>query len=132
MAKSMEIFTNLIIYVIINYASKRYCHLPFHRHRRLDATLGKATRSDEDRAHQLECYAFIAIAEGQPPRAAQLLGAAEALRAKVQSPMADNERLEYDQHVGRLRSMLAEKDFNSLWADGRLMSMEQAIELALK
>ena len=82
-------------------------------------------------AHQLECYAFIAIAEGQPTRASQLLGAAEALRAKVQSPMADDERVEYDQSVARLRSMLAEKDFNSLWAGGRAMSMEQAIQFAL-
>lgn len=82
-------------------------------------------------AHQLECYAFIAIAEEQPTRAAQLLGAAEALRAKVQSLMADDERVEYDQSVARLRSMLAEKDFNSLWADGRAMSMEQAIQFAL-
>jgi hypothetical protein len=80
----------------------------------------------------LECYAFIAVEEGQPPRAAQLFGAAEALRAKVQSPMADNERLEYNQSVAKLRSMLAEKDFHSLWTDGRVMSMEQAIELALK
>jgi hypothetical protein len=45
--------------------------------------------------------------------------------------MADDERVEYDNSVAQLRSLLAEKDFNSLWADGRAMSMEQAIQFAL-
>ena len=83
-------------------------------------------------AHELECFAFIAIAEEEPHRAAKLLGAAEALREKGQSPMTDNERIEYDQSVVRLRSLLAVAEFNSLWAEGRVMTMEQAIQLALR
>jgi hypothetical protein len=35
------------------------------------------------------------------------------------------------QFVAQLRAMLAEAEFNALWADGRAMTMEQAIELAL-
>ncbi len=83
-------------------------------------------------AHQLECFAFIAMAEEEPQRAAKLFGAGEALREKVQSPMSDNERVEYDQSVVQLRSMLAETEFISLWAEGRAMTMEQAIQLALE
>ena len=70
-------------------------------------------------------WAFI------PVRAAKLLGAAEALREKIDSPMTDYERVEYEQSVARLRSMLAEAEFNALWAEGRSMTMEQAIQLAL-
>ena len=82
-------------------------------------------------ANQLECFAFMAITEEEPYRAARLFGVAEALRDKAQSPMTDFERIEYDQSVSQLRAMLAEAEFNSLWAEGKSMTMEQAIRLAL-
>lgn len=82
-------------------------------------------------AHQLECFGFLAIADEEPQRAAKLFGASEALREKTQSPMADNERVEHDQSVAQLRSMLSETEFNMLWAEGKSMTMEQAIQLAL-
>jgi hypothetical protein len=82
-------------------------------------------------AHQLECFGFLAIADEEPQRAIKLFGAAEALREKIQSPMVDYERVEYDQSVAQLRTMLAETEFNDLWAEGRAMTMEQAIQLAL-
>jgi predicted ATPase/class 3 adenylate cyclase len=83
-------------------------------------------------ANQLECFAFIATAEEEPQRAAKLFGAAEALREKIGSPMAKYEEAEYDQSVARLRAMLPETEFNALWAEGRAMTMEQAIESALE
>jgi hypothetical protein len=84
-------------------------------------------------AHQLECFAFIAIAEEEPQRAAKLLGAAEALRDKVQSPMSDNERVEYDQVMAQLRATIVpEAEFHARWAEGRAMTMEQAMQLALE
>jgi len=82
-------------------------------------------------AHELECFAFIAIVEEQPQRAAPLLGAAEALRERVQAPMTDNEQVEYDGNVNRLRTMLPEAEFDALWGQGRAMTMEQAIQLAI-
>jgi tetratricopeptide (TPR) repeat protein len=82
-------------------------------------------------ANQLECFAFIAIIQQEPQRAAKLLGAAEALREMVQSPMTEYERLEYDQSVATLQSMLPAAEFEALWADGRSMNTEQAIQLAL-
>jgi predicted ATPase/class 3 adenylate cyclase len=81
-------------------------------------------------AHQLECFAFIAIVE-EPQRAAKLFGAAEALRERIDAPMTDPERIEYDQSVARLRSMLHGAEVNALWAEGRALTMEQAIEYAL-
>jgi len=82
-------------------------------------------------AHQLECFAFLAIAEEEPQHAAKLFGAAEALREITQSPMTDNEVIEYDQSVAQLRSMLPEAEFTLLWAEGKSMPMEQAIQLAV-
>ena len=82
-------------------------------------------------AHQLECFAFIACAEGVPERAARLLGAAEALRERVDSQMTGREREDYDQEVARLRSLLNENDFNTRWREGRSMTMGSAIEYAL-
>ncbi|MBC7878022.1 MAG: adenylate/guanylate cyclase domain-containing protein [Anaerolineales bacterium] len=83
-------------------------------------------------ANQLECFAFLAIADEEPQHAVKLFSAAEALREKAQSPMADYERVEYDQSVAQMRAMLPEAEFNSLWAEGKSMTMEQAIELVLE
>ncbi len=82
-------------------------------------------------AHELECFGFISIAEEEPQRAIKLFGAAEALREKIKAQMTDQERIEYDQAVAQVRGLLDEKEFDELWAEGRLMSMEQAIQFAL-
>jgi hypothetical protein len=45
--------------------------------------------------------------------------------------MTDFERIEYDQMISHVRSLLNKSVSNSLWAEGRAMTTEQAIELAL-
>jgi predicted ATPase/class 3 adenylate cyclase len=82
-------------------------------------------------AHQLECFAFIAKAQEQGERAVKLMSAAEALREASNSPMTPQERIEYANEVAGLRAGMDEKIFVSLWAEGRSMTMEQAIEYAL-
>jgi hypothetical protein len=82
-------------------------------------------------AHQLECFAFIATREGEIQRAAKLLGAAEAIRETGNSQMNGREQVEYDQEIARLRSLLTEVDLNTLWAEGRSMTIESANEFAL-
>ena len=83
-------------------------------------------------AHQLECFAFIAKAQEQGERAVKLIGAAEALRETSHSPITPQERVEYDNEVASLRAGMDEKTFLSLWAEGRAMTMQQAIEFALE
>ena len=39
--------------------------------------------------------------------------------------------VDYNQTTAQLRSILLEAEFNVLWAEGRAMTMEQAIQLAL-
>jgi tetratricopeptide (TPR) repeat protein len=82
-------------------------------------------------AHELECFAFLAIAEEEPQRAANLFGAAEALRERIKASMQYLEHLEYDDALVRLRSMLTEAELDSLWTEGRALSIEQAIKFAL-
>jgi predicted ATPase/class 3 adenylate cyclase len=82
-------------------------------------------------AHELECFGFLAITDEEPQLAVKLFGAAEALRESIQSPMTDYEQVEYNQSVTRLRAMLPEAELNTLWAQGRSMTMEQAIAYAL-
>jgi hypothetical protein len=82
-------------------------------------------------AHQLECFAFLAKASEKAERAAHLFGAAEILREKIHIPMQPTEQVEYEQEVADLRKGMDEKVFISIWAEGRTMTMEQAIDLAL-
>ena len=81
-------------------------------------------------ATQLECFGLQAIAEEEPQRATKLFSVAQALRQRIDSPMTDYERVEYDESLAQLRAMLTETEFNALWAESRAMTMEQAIELA--
>ena len=48
------------------------------------------------------------------------------------TPRTDwQERIEYDNEVASLRAGMEERIFASLWAEGREMTMDQAIEYAL-
>ena len=83
-------------------------------------------------AHQLECMAFIAKSLEQPERALRLLGAAEALRQRIEIDMSALERAEYEAEVVDLKANMDEKEFASFWAEGRFMTMEQAIAYAIE
>ncbi|MFL7871259.1 MAG: adenylate/guanylate cyclase domain-containing protein [Anaerolineales bacterium] len=82
-------------------------------------------------AHQLECIAFISKALEQAEKALRLFGAAEALREQIEIDMTSQEREDYDKEVADIKMNMDEKEFASLWAEGRSMTMDEAIELAL-
>ena len=81
-------------------------------------------------AHELECLAMIAKGQEEDQRAAKLFGAAEVLRENIHLPMTAMERVEYEGEVGDLRRNMDELMLAKAWAEGRAMSMEQAIALA--
>jgi predicted ATPase/class 3 adenylate cyclase len=83
-------------------------------------------------AHELECFSFIAKAQEEEERAARLLGAAEVLRERINIPMMPIERPEYESEVNDLRNNMKEATFARVWSEGRLMTMEQAVEYALE
>jgi predicted ATPase/class 3 adenylate cyclase len=83
-------------------------------------------------AHQLECFGFIAVAQDQPERALQLLGAANALREKGGTPMTPDEQITFDERLKALREKMDSLKFDSLWSHGRALAMESAIAYALE
>ena len=83
-------------------------------------------------AHQFESFAMIAIAESQHERAAQLFGAAEILREKINIHMTPPEHVEYEKQVAKLHASINDDSrFKALWSEGRTMTMEQAIQYCL-
>ena len=83
-------------------------------------------------AHQLECMAFIAKAREQGDRAVKLMSAAEVLREASNSSRTPQERIEYDRELADLRAGMDEETFQLLWMEGRSLTSEQAIALAMK
>ena len=64
-------------------------------------------------------------------RAALLFGAAEALRAPVDSSINLVDQPEYERQVALVREQLGKTDFTAAWAEGQSMTLHQAIEYAL-
>ncbi len=79
----------------------------------------------------LEGIACVAGAKGEAERAAQLWGAAEALREAKGIPRDPDWLAEADARISAVRSGLGEEAWEAAWAEGRAMPMEQAIEYAL-
>jgi tetratricopeptide (TPR) repeat protein len=76
--------------------------------------------------------ALVAFTKGQTARAVQLFGAADALREKIGTPLPPSQQPLYDALVKSMRAELRESTFEAVWAEGRGMTMQQAIEFALK
>jgi tetratricopeptide (TPR) repeat protein len=77
-------------------------------------------------------FAGISGTNGNPLQAAQLLSAVEAFHQALGTVMAPADRKEYDHILAAVRAQLDEATFNAAWAEGRTMTLEQAIEYALK
>ena len=82
-------------------------------------------------ANILENMAFIDRVQGRPDRAMIFLGAAERIRETIGQDMLRLEREEYERELAELKSNLAPQEFASLWANGRTMSTDAIIALAL-
>lgn len=82
-------------------------------------------------AESLEGLAHVAFANTMPARAARIFGAAERLRQELGSPLPPTERERYDLQIAVARAALGDDGaFDVAWAEGRAMTLEQAVELA--
>jgi hypothetical protein len=64
--------------------------------------------------------------------AARVWGAAERLRGEIGAPLHDHERSRYEREVAAARAATAEGTaFANAWEEGRAMTLEAAVELAL-
>lgn len=80
----------------------------------------------------LEALGLIAAALGESRRAARLWGAASAWREAVNAPLPPSIQSDYAESIARARTQLGERDYASAWSEGRALSMDEAIELALR
>jgi DNA-binding CsgD family transcriptional regulator len=78
----------------------------------------------------LDGLACISSAEGASERAARLFGAAEVLGEAV-GPLTPEEDALRAPYLVMARSQLDEASWRAAWAEGRAMSMDQAIDYAL-
>jgi predicted ATPase/transcriptional regulator with XRE-family HTH domain len=93
-------------------------------------------------AYCLEGFAVLVINQNQIEspvlsvenfrRSARLFGAAEALYPPLRFEISAAERAEHDRSVSAARAALGEESFAAAWAEGRAMTMEQAIAYALE
>lgn len=94
-------------------------------------SLERELRDKRSIALCLERLAGVNCALGQPERAARLFGVAEVLREAIGAPVAASDRAGYECDVADVRAALDEAVFAREWAQGRTMTLEQALEYAL-
>jgi tetratricopeptide (TPR) repeat protein len=82
-------------------------------------------------AYSLALLAGPVGAKGQPERAARLLGASEAVFEAWRVGPVTADQLEIDQYMADVRAQLDEAAFEAAWAEGRAMSLEEAVAYAL-
>ena len=80
----------------------------------------------------LAAFGSVAMIRADMHRAAQLFGASEALSESIYSTLLPYDHDQYTRTVVALHNQLDKATFNSAWAAGRAMSMEQAIAFALE
>jgi non-specific serine/threonine protein kinase len=83
-------------------------------------------------ADSLDVLAWVANASGEPTLAARLFGAAEAVRERSGATSLPLWRAERERNVAATRASLGEEAFTAAWAAGRSLTVEQAIEEALR
>lgn len=94
--------------------------------------LGREIGAGDEVADILERLAWVAIAEGHASRAVRLGGAAEARWEALSVPPAREDRAEHGRAVQAMRAALGAEAFAAAWSEGRALSLEQAIALALE
>ena len=76
--------------------------------------------------------ANVICAQGQMERAARLFGAEEALREAMGAHLSPSDRSDYDRNVAIACAALSKEAFTAAWAEGRAMTLQQAVAYALE
>ena len=84
-------------------------------------------------AHELECFAYLAITRESYTFAAQLMGAAQNLRERINSPSTEPQEIaEKDQAMKDLEAELGRNELDRIIKQGEAMSLDQAVAFALQ
>jgi predicted ATPase/Tfp pilus assembly protein PilF len=74
--------------------------------------------------------AALALAREQVARAVRLLGAADGIRTEIGAPLTAEERADQERSAAAARERMGEQALATLWAEGRTLPLQQALELA--
>jgi ATP/maltotriose-dependent transcriptional regulator MalT len=80
----------------------------------------------------LECLAEVAAAQGRPQRGARLMGAAEGLLDAIGASWPPNYVAGRERAMAVIRTALGDETSAAAWAEGRAMTLQQAIAYALE
>jgi predicted ATPase/class 3 adenylate cyclase len=82
-------------------------------------------------ANQLECFAYITVAQDEPEKAGRLLGAAQAIRERTNNPLhLPWETADYERAMEQLGEMLGGAGRDAAVDQGRSMTLDEAVSLA--
>jgi predicted ATPase/class 3 adenylate cyclase len=76
-------------------------------------------------------FAILAAEQGQAEHAVRLFGAAERARAEAGVALSPTDLPFYERGLAAARARLAPAVFDALWAEGRSLSLDQAVACAL-
>ena len=77
-------------------------------------------------------FAKVALIQGDLPRSARWFGLADAMRKKFGMVLFPVDRSDYDKHIDLLKQKMTADEFQSAWAEGAQMDLQEAIALALQ
>ncbi len=83
-------------------------------------------------AFHLHASAALAGSQGRPVRSARLWGAAESLREVTGAMLSPVETRVYGPYIDAARMRLDEEAWAEAWAEGKSMTIEEAVEYALQ
>ena len=81
--------------------------------------------------HKLNAIAAVAVDQGENPRAATVIGAAEAMVEAQGAPWPPDELAQYERTIGVLGATMDPDDFAEARATGRAMDLDEAVDFAL-
>lgn len=90
----------------------------------------EATPNKSALAKTLEDMGAAVAALGDAARGARLLGAADAIRGTIHSPLFPSERAEYDATIASMRAAIGDEAFDVQWRIGSSVTLERAVEEA--
>jgi hypothetical protein len=80
----------------------------------------------------LAAFAARALACNELRQAGRLFGAAEALSESIHEPLLPEDAFQVRRNVAVLRERLDAATLNAAWAEGRAMTLDQAVAYALE
>ena len=94
-------------------------------------TLRDKLGNKSDLAESLEAFAKLNLISKAFERATKLFAAVSVLHDEISFAMTPTERSESNRELSTLRAELGDEAFTAAWNDGRMMSLERTIKLAL-